>query len=129
VREHADRRFDRDEHDERFVVVRCCVHPFHDWHATCEPVGVRFWLSLLSLTAGLALAKSADAQRTSNASSCVTCHETQGLRPVLQSKQVWLGRVTVAGLTGASPWLVLLVFGQLVVLTLMLTARVGRNAT
>ncbi len=40
-----------------------------------------------------------------------------------------LGRVTVAGLAGASPWLVLLVFGQLVVLMLMLTARVGRNAT
>ncbi len=39
-----------------------------------------------------------------------------------------LGRVTVAGLTGASPWLVLLVFAQLVVLTLTLTARVGRSA-
>ncbi|HSO32766.1 MAG TPA: YeeE/YedE thiosulfate transporter family protein [Labilithrix sp.] len=40
-----------------------------------------------------------------------------------------LGRVTVAGLAGASPWLVLLVFGQLVVLILVLTARVGRSAT
>ncbi|CAN5686586.1 YeeE/YedE thiosulfate transporter family protein [soil metagenome] len=40
-----------------------------------------------------------------------------------------LGRVTVAGLAAASPWLVLLVFGQLVVLMLVLTARVGRNAT
>jgi hypothetical protein len=40
-----------------------------------------------------------------------------------------LGRVTVAGLAGASPWLVLLVFGQLVVLMLMLTARVGRKTS
>lgn len=29
------------------------------------------------------------AQCTSNASSCVTCHETQGVRPVLQSAQIW----------------------------------------
>jgi uncharacterized protein len=40
-----------------------------------------------------------------------------------------LGRVTFAQLTGASPWLVLLVFGQVVVLVLMLTARVGRKTT
>jgi hypothetical protein len=40
-----------------------------------------------------------------------------------------LGRVTVAGLAGASPWLVLLVFGQVVVLMLMLTARVGRKTS
>ena len=40
-----------------------------------------------------------------------------------------LGRVTVAGLAGASPWLVLLVFGQLVALALVLTARVGRKTT
>lgn len=40
-----------------------------------------------------------------------------------------LGRVTGAGLAGASPWLVLLVFGQLVVLVLALIARVGRKAT
>jgi hypothetical protein len=39
-----------------------------------------------------------------------------------------LGRVTLAGLAGASPWLVLLVFGQLVVLVLVLTARVGTKA-
>jgi uncharacterized protein len=39
-----------------------------------------------------------------------------------------LGRVTFAGLAGANPWLVLLVFAQLVVLVLALTARVGRNA-
>lgn len=39
-----------------------------------------------------------------------------------------LGRVTFAGLTGASPWLVLLVFAQLVVLVLVLLARVGRPA-
>jgi hypothetical protein len=40
-----------------------------------------------------------------------------------------LGRVTFAGLAGASPWLVLLVFGQVVVLVLMLIARVGRKTT
>jgi uncharacterized protein len=40
-----------------------------------------------------------------------------------------LGRVTFAHLTGASPWLVLLVFGQVVVLVLMLIARVGRKTT
>ena len=34
-----------------------------------------------------------------------------------------LGRVTVAGLAGARPWLVPLVFGQLVVLVLALLAR------
>ena len=34
-----------------------------------------------------------------------------------------LGRVTVAGLTGANPWLVLLVFGLLVTLALALVAR------
>jgi len=38
-----------------------------------------------------------------------------------------LGRVTLAGLTGASPWLVLLVFAQAVALVLLLVARVGRN--
>ena len=40
-----------------------------------------------------------------------------------------LGRVTFAGLVGASPWLVLLVFGQAVVLALLLMARVGGKAT
>ena len=40
-----------------------------------------------------------------------------------------LGRVTFASLAGASPWLVLLVFGQAVVLVLMLITRVGRKAT
>lgn len=40
-----------------------------------------------------------------------------------------LGRITFAGLTGASPWLVLLVFGEVVVLVLVIIARVGsRNA-
>ncbi|MEZ4392709.1 MAG: YeeE/YedE thiosulfate transporter family protein [Polyangiales bacterium] len=38
-----------------------------------------------------------------------------------------LGRVTVASLSGATPWLVLLVFGQLVALTLVLIARVGER--
>ena len=40
-----------------------------------------------------------------------------------------LGRVTFASLAGASSWLVLLVFGQVVVLVLMLIARVGRKTT
>ena len=40
-----------------------------------------------------------------------------------------LGRVTFASLAGASPWLVLLVFGQMVVLVLMLIAHVGRKTT
>jgi len=40
-----------------------------------------------------------------------------------------LGRVTFASLAGASPWLVLLVFGQVVVSVLMLIARVGRKTT
>jgi hypothetical protein len=40
-------------------------------------------------TAIAALAQPATAQCASNASSCVTCHETQGLRPVLQSAQPW----------------------------------------
>ena len=38
-----------------------------------------------------------------------------------------LGRVTLAGLAGASPWLVVLVFGQIVVLVLALIARVDKN--
>ncbi len=40
-----------------------------------------------------------------------------------------LGRITFASVSGASPWLVLLVFGQAVVLVLMLIARVGRKST
>lgn len=40
-----------------------------------------------------------------------------------------LGRVTFASLAGASPWLVLLVFGQIVVLVLILIARVGTKTT
>jgi len=39
-----------------------------------------------------------------------------------------LGHVTIASLSSASPWLVLLVFGQIVVLVLILIARRGRNA-
>ena len=38
-----------------------------------------------------------------------------------------LGHVTFASLGGASPWLVLLVFGQIVVLVLILIAGVGRK--
>lgn len=40
-----------------------------------------------------------------------------------------LGRVTFASLAGASPWLVLLVFGQAVLLVLILIARVGKTNT
>jgi hypothetical protein len=40
-----------------------------------------------------------------------------------------LGRVTFAGLASASPWLVLLVFGQAVLLLLVLIARVGADET
>lgn len=36
-----------------------------------------------------------------------------------------LGRVTIATLSGASPWLVVLVFAEVVVLVLLLIARVG----
>ena len=39
-----------------------------------------------------------------------------------------LGRVTFASLSGASPWLVLLVFGQAVVLLLILISGVGKKA-
>jgi len=38
-----------------------------------------------------------------------------------------LGHVTLAQLLGASPWLVLLVFGELVVIVLVLVARIGRS--
>ena len=47
------------------------------------------WRILLSVIAIAVLARPAHAQCASNASSCVTCHETQGLRPVLQSVQPW----------------------------------------
>jgi len=40
-----------------------------------------------------------------------------------------LGRVTLATLTGASPWLVLLVFGQVIVLMLILIGRMGNDTT
>ncbi len=51
------------------------------------------------------------------------------LQPVIMptlARTVSLGRVTFAGLAAASPWLILLVFAQLVVLILILIARVGR---
>lgn len=44
---------------------------------------------VLAALAAFLLGLPARAQCTSNASSCVTCHETQGLRPVLQSVQPW----------------------------------------
>lgn len=40
-----------------------------------------------------------------------------------------LGPITFASLLGASPWLVLLVFGQAVLLVLLLIARVGEEPT
>lgn len=40
-----------------------------------------------------------------------------------------LGHVTFASLTGANPWLVLVVFAQAVALVLMLIARVGNGGT
>lgn len=48
------------------------------------------------------------------------------LMPAL-SRTGALGRVTFAELAGANPWLVLLVFGQLVALVLILVARVGKE--
>jgi uncharacterized protein len=50
---------------------------------------VRRLLPFLVLAAACALSPPAHAQCTSNASSCVTCHETQGLHPVLQGSQQW----------------------------------------
>jgi hypothetical protein len=48
--------------------------------------------------------------------------------PTLASVGV-VGRVTFATLTGASPWLVLFAFAEVVVLVLILMARAGRQAT
>ncbi len=53
------------------------------------PRAVRFYAAALASIIGIALPRLVQAQCTSNASSCVTCHETQGLRPVLQSAQPW----------------------------------------
>jgi hypothetical protein len=52
-------------------------------------VVVRIRAVLLSSIVSMALTRPIFAQCTSNASSCVTCHETRGLRPVLQSAQLW----------------------------------------
>jgi len=52
------------------------------------------------------------------------------LQPVIMpalSRIGSLGRVTFAQLLGASPWLVLLVFGELVIIVLVLVARIGRR--
>ncbi len=46
-------------------------------------------LAALAMLGSLAVQRAAWAQCPSNASSCVTCHETQGLRPVLQGAQPW----------------------------------------
>lgn len=40
-----------------------------------------------------------------------------------------LGRITFASLTGANPWLVVIVFGQATALVLILIARAGRTKT
>jgi len=52
------------------------------------------------------------------------------LQPVIMpalSRIGSLGRVTFAQLLGASPWLVLLVFGEVVIIVLVLVARIGRR--
>ena len=46
-------------------------------------------LVLLATVAVVAMARPAAAQCPANASSCITCHETQGARPVLQGGQPW----------------------------------------
>jgi uncharacterized protein len=46
-------------------------------------------LLLWCFVATLAWARPAQAQCSSNASSCVACHETQGLRPILQGSLPW----------------------------------------
>jgi hypothetical protein len=54
------------------------------------------------------------------------------LQPVIMptlSRMGSLGRVTFASLMGASPWLVLLVFGQVVLLVLMLIGPLGRKTS
>ena len=50
---------------------------------------MRSCIPLAAMSLWLSAATPAQAQCTSNASSCVTCHEAQGLRPVLQSAQPW----------------------------------------
>lgn len=50
---------------------------------------MRLVLTTLVICGYLGVAAPVSAQCTSNASSCVSCHETQGLRPVLRSPQPW----------------------------------------
>ena len=59
------------------------------WHEPCDRTVGRTWVRSLFVIASFVLARPAYAQCTSNASSCVGCHETLGLRPVLQSAQPW----------------------------------------
>lgn len=61
----------------------------HDGTKHAVQLWVRSLLVSVSAIAIVALAQPVYAQCASNASSCVTCHETQGLRPVLQSAQPW----------------------------------------
>jgi len=49
------------------------------------------------------------------------------LMPAL-AKTGSLGRITLADMLGANPWLVIIVFTQLVVVVLLLIARVGRKS-
>jgi len=44
---------------------------------------------MLAMIAAFSAARDASAQCESTASSCVSCHEAQGLRPVLQGPQAW----------------------------------------
>lgn len=50
---------------------------------------MRCWARVVVIGGVLAAAQPVYAQCAFNASSCVTCHETQRLRPVLQSAQPW----------------------------------------
>jgi hypothetical protein len=50
---------------------------------------MRSGVAAITLILGFALVRPAHAQCPSNASSCVTCHETQGLRPVSKDAQAW----------------------------------------
>jgi hypothetical protein len=51
--------------------------------------GVQLWIRWLLASAVLATTIPVHAQCTSNASSCVSCHETQGLRRVLEGAHPW----------------------------------------
>lgn len=52
-----------------------------------RPIGA--WVALAFALFFCSGMRTAFAQCTSNASSCVSCHEAQGLRPVLQDQRAW----------------------------------------